>query len=139
MIEIQDKYIDGLMTPYLFFWTRTERGCSPLGCRGRQALVSARRQGSREGEGAQASAFSRERRRRRCLASPAVASLPRCVRRNAAASLPLADSRAATAKFPVETRLASFSWKQAATWAWADGGCLLLSQGDAHRVKICSL
>jgi len=64
LIEIQDKYIDGLMTPYLFFWTRTERGCSPLGCRGRQALVSARRQGSREGEGAQP-------RRRQQGASPA--------------------------------------------------------------------
>jgi len=108
-------------------------------CRGCRVLGSARRQGSQEGEGAQASALSRERRRRRCLAAPALASLPRYVRRTAAASSPLADSRAATAKFPVETRLASFSWKQAATWAWADGGCLLLSQGGAQRVKICSL
>ena len=69
MIEIQDKYIDGLMTPYLFFWTRTERGHEGEGAR--RSVAAAVRRSSRlddreagKGKGRSRAGVSRERRRR---------------------------------------------------------------------------
>jgi len=98
LIEIQDKYIDGLM-PCLFFWTRTERGREAVRARvlvARLPRPSGARLGSttgkpRRGRGV---GVSRERRRRAASLLP-LASLARCVRRNAVASSALADSRAA--------------------------------------------